>query len=61
MTWRVGLVLFSSWLLLGGTASAKAQSAATDPNLANPAKLVTAKPGSYTITGLVTHLARCRA
>lgn len=44
-------------LSLGGIASARAQSAANDPNLANPTQVVTVKRDGYTIAGLVTHLA----
>ena len=33
-----------------------AQNAATDPNLANPTQVITAKRDGYTIAGLVTHL-----
>jgi hypothetical protein len=43
-------------LLLGGIAFAHAQSAQTDPNLAHPTQVVTAKRDGYAVAGLVTHL-----
>jgi hypothetical protein len=43
-------------LLLGGISFAHAQSAQTDPNLAHPTQIVTAKRDGYAVAGLVTHL-----
>ncbi len=46
--------------LSAGIRCAGAQDAATDPNLAHPTHIVTAKRDGYTIAGLVTHLEGAR-
>jgi hypothetical protein len=51
---RLGVALIALTAAIGETVHA--QNAATDPNLAHPTQIVTAKRDGYTIAGLVTHL-----
>lgn len=53
MTLRI--CFFLAWSLFA-TAGAQAQISQPDPNLAHPARIVTAKRDGYTIAALVTHL-----
>ncbi|MFY9315150.1 MAG: hypothetical protein WAO95_06270 [Burkholderiales bacterium] len=58
---RLRVVVASTALLLGSGGLANAQSAQTDPNLANPTQLVTVEREGYAVTGLVTHLEGAKA
>lgn len=59
---RAGLILLIPLTLaISGTHMARAQGAASDPNLAHPTQIVTAKRDGYTIAGLVTHLEGAKA